>query len=99
MNAGLRLDAVDGALDGVDAPFLDLLGIAAEGRFIELDEGRPERVKGLGLHVQGGGDGQAVGAFIAVIGVMGRIDDGQRSGKGDLYRQVRYRLGETKIVL
>jgi len=39
------LDAVDGALDGVDAPFLDLLGIAAEGRFIELDEGRPDRTR------------------------------------------------------
>ena len=99
VNGGLGLNSVDTSLQRFDAPLRHLVGIAAERRLVELNDGRSQGIQRLRLRVQRFGERQGECPLVTVVGIECRVGDRQRAGQGDLERNGRLALEETRIPL
>ena len=98
VDCGGGVDAFDAAVKGLDAPVGDLFGVAAENRFIELDDRGIQAVELAGLTIQDICDGHGEVALAAVVGVEGGVDDGHRAGQGHLHGAGGLGLQEAQVI-
>src|SRR5262245_8752721 len=84
VNGGGAGQALDRAVQRVDAPRLDLPQIDIEGRFVELNDIHAVGLERTRLGVEEIGERHRHLRAVAVMGIRDRIDDGHRSRQREL---------------
>ena len=97
VHGGLALEAVDRAVQRLDAPGRDLLHVDVERRLIELDHVDAVGLERARLLIEQVGEGERHLHPVAVVLVGDRVDDGHRPGHGDLELARGMRAGEPRL--
>ena len=84
MDGGFAGEAVDGAVQRLDAPVLHFVHVDVEGGLIELDHVDAVARQRARLLVQQPGKGERHLHPVAVMRVRDGVDDGHRTGQGEL---------------
>ena len=84
MDRGGAGEAVDGAVERLDAPLLDGVHVDVEGGLVELDGIDAVGLQRARLLVEEVGEGHGHLGAVAVVPVGDGVDDGHRPGHGDL---------------
>ena len=84
VDGGRAGEPLGGPFEGGDAPVLDLAHVDVEGRLVELHHVDAERRELVRLLVQRRGEGVGERRAVAVMLVGDGVDDGHRTGQGEL---------------
>ena len=95
VHAGRALQPGDGAVQGVDAPALDVVHVDVEGRLVELDHVDAVLLQRARLLVEQLGERHGQLHLVAVVLVGERVDDGHRPRHGDLDLLLRVRAQDA----
>ena len=84
MDGGGAAQALDGAVQRLDAPVLDLAHVDVEGRLVELDDVDAVGFERARLGVEQACERHRHLHAVAVVGIRNGVDDGHRSRQGEL---------------
>ena len=97
MHRACAIDAVDGAVQRLNAPAGGGVHVDVEGRLVELDDVDAVGGKPADLFVEQRRKGKRHFHAVAVMGVGDRIDDGHRAGQGEFEFSLGVGAGEPRL--
>ncbi len=97
VHRGLGADAVDRAVQRLDAPVLHVLHVDVEGGLVELDHVDAECGKLARLGVEAVREGKGHLHAVAIVAVGDGVDDGHRARQRELEPPARVGAGERRL--